>query len=138
MQPSATTATEFHVQTGTSSRAISKIAAFVQFLRAWYRRSLLRLLLAELCSLGHRILILREIHAWERRGYKAPDPTVFPSLPTVAGQRLGYIHYTQRLRARFPFLTIVDFALARGAWMDGWESRGGTSDTGHNQNRSRS
>ena len=101
-----------------------RLSLFV-VLRRWYWTSALRVLLAELRNLAHRISWALEIRAWELRGYKEPSPTTLARTSIGSPQKYAYIHYIQRLQARHPSLTIVDFYLAARSWKDGseWESR---------------
>ena len=132
LTPIADTESGVHANIQDHPQPTSTSCAFPPVIvRDWYRASVLRLLLAEFCNLCHRIAALREIAAWERRGYMAPRPTKLAPTSVGGPRKRDYILYMQQLQAQHPFLTIVDHYLVSEAWKAGseWADHTGTSQT---------
>jgi len=83
--------------------------------------SALRLLIADVRSLPHRISHSFEIGAWERRGGMGKGPQVFDGIRWFQPDRRAYISHMQETQARFPFLTIFDLHLVSRSLMAGME-----------------
>ena len=121
---------EARVLLDTSSLPTTSQLSLVGALRRWYWCSVLRLLLAEFCSLPHRIAVALEMRAWELRGYRGLCRTGFASALVPQSQRCrrAYIRYMQQLQTDRPALTIFDRLLAENAWKAGsvWDVRSDT------------
>jgi hypothetical protein len=121
----ATAATGNGALEGISNQPKSNVRSPFAQLRLWYRYSLLRLQLRELCSCAHRILWVSQIHAAERlRGKDSirqwMDEALIP--PPQTRQR-AYIDYMRQTEMDHPFLSIFDLLLLSKAWRDGSEWR---------------
>jgi hypothetical protein len=114
-------------------RPTSKIVSLFQVVRRWYHVSVLRVLLAECCSLVHRIQVLLQIREWEiQDGVDSARTGMSPIL--VSGSRTykrAYRRYMQQLQMEHPWLSTVDHRLVTQAWKAGsvWDGLEGISRT---------
>lgn len=131
---------ECHVQADTSGCAplpISKLVFLWQSARRRYWTSALRLLVAEIRALGHRIRWVFEIREVElQRGTDSIRTWMDRGL--ISGSqnyKRAYIECMRQIEARHPFLSIFDLFLLQQAWKAGSEWNGRT-DTSQSQDTS--
>jgi hypothetical protein len=118
----ATGAKKCHGRLDISSLPISiPKTSLVARLQRWYRHSALRVLLAECCSLRHRIRWVLEIRAVERQhGKGSVHEWIYrESVPWRQIYTPAYIRYMQQIEFRHPFLSIFDLHLVSQAWKAG-------------------
>ena len=101
-------------------------------LRRWYRYSLLRLLLHEVCSLMYRIGWVFEIYEAEHLRGKAEVRKWRVSCAVTGPYTRNYILYMQQIEALYPWLSIFDRLLLSQAWKAGLESSV-VQDTSHDR-----
>jgi hypothetical protein len=135
-RPIPTVARECHVQADTSGCAplpISKLVFLWQSARQWYWTSVLRLLVAEIRALGHRIRWVFEIREVELHLGKDSIRTWMDrgSISGSQNYKRAYIDCMRQIEARHPFLSIFDLFLLQQAWKAGseWNGRMDTSQS---------
>jgi hypothetical protein len=128
-----TVAKECHARADTSARVSLPIANAVSrwsSVSRWYRQSALRLLLAEIGALGHRIRWVLQIREVELlRGTESVRKWMDEGLCRGSqSYKRGYIFYMQEIDSRYPFLSIFDRLLLARTWKAGseWNALSGT------------
>ena len=125
-------------ETGAHADTLGQPKAIGSFpfarLRRWYRNSVLRLLLREMCNSTHRIRWIVQIHAADRlRGQDSVRTWMDGALiPPPRTRQRAYIDHMQQTEKDHPLLSIFDLMLLSKAWRSGSEWRDRSQDISRN------